>query len=166
MWLLPVPRGSQFAAVVVVLDQRDHAGQQMPLHPLVELRGLDAGGSQQHVDPLLLGELPPPLEQLVHVHVGHLDRLQVPDDERRALLALLVEILHRDDGPDAAGQQLLVLLRTVAVLISTPLVPRLDSSASYTSRFSFSVTVTLSMIFRLPRSRMIDLIFSASSGRT
>ena len=44
--------------------------------------------------------------------------------------------------------------------------PRLPSRASYTSRFSFSVTVTLSMILRLPRSRMIDLTFSASSGRT
>ena len=40
------------------------------------------------------------------------------------------------------------------------------SRASYTSRFSLSVTVTLSMTFRLPRSRMIDLTFSASSGRT
>ena len=32
------------------------------------------------------------------------------NDERRTLLPLLVEVLQRDDAPDAAGQQLLVLL--------------------------------------------------------
>ena len=100
----------KFGEVVVVLDQRDHAGQQVPLHPLAEVRRLHAGRTQQHVDPLLLGEGPPSLEQLVQVHVRHLDRLQVPKHERRALLVLLEEIFQRDDAPDAADQQLLELL--------------------------------------------------------
>ena len=65
---------------------------------------------EQGVDPLLLGEGPPPLEQLLQVHVRHLDRLQVPQQERRSLLVLLVEVLQRDDAPDAADQQLLELL--------------------------------------------------------
>ena len=55
---------------------------------------------------------------------------------------------------------------TMPLSTSTPLTPRFDSSASYTSRRSLSETVTLSMILRLPRSRISDLTFSASSGRT
>ena len=55
-----------------------------------------------------------PCEQLLQVHVRHLDRLQVPQDERRALLVLLVEVLQRDDAPDAADQQLLELLDDAA----------------------------------------------------
>ncbi len=55
---------------------------------------------------------------------------------------------------------------TTVLGTSTPLTPRLPSSASYTSRFSLSVTVTLSMTLRLPRSRIVDFTFSASSGRT
>ena len=46
---------------------------------------------------------------------------------------------------------------TMLLLTSTPLTPRLPSSASYTSRFSLSVTVTLSMTLRLPRSRIVGL---------
>ena len=59
---------------------------------------------KQDVDPLLLGEGPPSLEQFLQVHVRHLDRLQVPQDERRALLVLLVEVLQGDDAPDAADE--------------------------------------------------------------
>ena len=110
MWLLPGPPRPKFADVEVVLDQRDHAGQQVPLHPLREVGRLHAGRAQQHVDPLLLGEGPPSLEQFLQVHVRHLDRLQVPQDERRSFLLLLVEILQRDDAPDAADQQFLELL--------------------------------------------------------
>ena len=49
---------------------------------------------------------------------------------------------------------------TMLLLTSTPFTPRLPSSASYTSRFSLSVTVTLSMTLRLPRSRIdgLDLL--------
>ena len=43
---------AKFGKVVVVLDQRDHAGQQVPLHPLFEVRRLHAGRTQQDVDPL------------------------------------------------------------------------------------------------------------------
>ena len=56
--------------------------------------------------------------------------------------------------------------RTRVLGTSIPFTPRLPSSASYTSRLSLSVTVTLSMILRLPRSRIVDFTFSASSGRT
>ena len=49
-------------------------------------------------------------------------------------------------------------------MTSTPFTPRLDSRASYTSRFSFSVTVTLSMILRLPRSRIDGLDFLGFVG--
>ena len=65
---------------------------------------------KQDVDPLLLGEGPSSLEQFLQVHVRHLDRLQVPQQERRPLLILLEEILQGDDAPDAADQQLLELL--------------------------------------------------------
>lgn len=40
--------------------------------------------------------------------VPHLDRLQFLNHERRAFLSLLVKILHCDDAPDAACEQLLV----------------------------------------------------------
>ena len=44
----------KFGEVVVVLDQRDHAGQKVPLDPLLKVCWLHAGRTQQHVDPLLL----------------------------------------------------------------------------------------------------------------
>ena len=71
----------QFGQIVVVLDQRDQPGQQMPLHPLREVGRLHAGRPQQGVDPLRFGERPARLEQFLQVHVGHLDRLQVPQQE-------------------------------------------------------------------------------------
>ena len=82
----------------------------MPLHPLLEVRRLHAGRTQKGVDPLLLGEGPASLEQFLQVHVRHLDRLQVAQQEGRSLLILLEEILQRDDAPDAADEQLLELL--------------------------------------------------------
>ena len=101
----------KFADVVVVLDQRDHPGQQVPLHPLarscVGSMPVERSSTSIHCSSV---NASPPLEQLLHVHVRHLDRLQVLDDERRSLLPLLVEVLQRDDAPDAADQQLLVLL--------------------------------------------------------
>ena len=37
---------AKLGKVVVVLDQRDHAGEQVPLHPLLEVRRLHAGRTQ------------------------------------------------------------------------------------------------------------------------
>ena len=56
--------------------------------------------------------------------------------------------------------------RTYESGTSASLMPRLESSASYESRFSLSLTVTLSITLNEPRSRILLLTFSASSGRT
>ena len=71
----------KFTDVEVVLDQWNHAAEQVPLHSLFKLSWLVTAGSQQCVDPLLFGEVSPPFEQLIHVHVGHLDRLEFFDGE-------------------------------------------------------------------------------------
>ena len=112
--------GAEFADVVVVLDQRDHPAEQVPADAGLELRGLVAGRPQEHVDPLLLGEFTPKREQLLHVEVRHLNRLDVFDDERRALLVLLVEILHRDNAPDAPDEQFLELLDELRADVGPP----------------------------------------------
>lgn len=104
----------QFGEVVVVLGQRNHARQKVPFDALLKVCWLHAGRTQQDVDPLLFGERAASLEQLVHIHVRHLDRLQVAQQERRALLRLLVEIFEGGDAPDAADQQLLELLDDIA----------------------------------------------------
>jgi len=103
------PSRSQLAAVVVVLNEREHPHQQVPLDPLVQVRRLHACGAAQHVDPLFLREGLASLEQALQVHVGHLNRLEVADGEGRALLSLLEVVVHGDDAPDAADQQLLEL---------------------------------------------------------
>jgi len=73
----------------VVLDERDHPCEQVPLDPFVQIGRLHAGRAAQHVDPLRFDEAPAALEQPIQVHVRHLDRLQVADAEWRALAALL-----------------------------------------------------------------------------
>ena len=49
-------------------------------------------------------------EQLLHVHRGHLDRLQGENGEGRDLLPLFIEVIESDDAPDPASEQFLVLL--------------------------------------------------------
>ena len=50
--------------------------------------------------------------------------------------------------------------------ISTPFSPRFENSDSYLSFFELSRTVILSITEYCPCSLILDLIFSASSGRT
>ena len=102
--------GSQFAGVVVVLDEGHHARQQMPFHALVQIGRLHAGRAAQHVQPLPLAKTTPALEQGLQIHVRHLDGLEVADSEGRALATLLEEVMQGDDAPDAPHQQLFELL--------------------------------------------------------
>ena len=101
---------TQLADVVVVLHKGDHPRQEMPLHSRLQRRGLHAGRAQEHVDPLFTREMRAPLAQFVHVHVRHLDGLELPNQKRRSPLSLFVEILERHQRPDSAHQELLVLL--------------------------------------------------------
>jgi hypothetical protein len=59
------PPRAEFHEIVVVLDKWDHAGQQVPLYPVVEVRGFHAGGPKQDVDPLILCEFPSRREQFL-----------------------------------------------------------------------------------------------------
>ena len=71
--------------------------------------GLEADASQQQVDPLVAGELAAPLDVLVEVETGKLDRLQVGNVERAALGPLFDgPELDVHDRPDPALQQALI----------------------------------------------------------
>ena len=100
---------TQLAEVVVVFHQRNHAGQQMPFHPFLETGRLHARGSNQCINPEFLGKRLATLEQARHIHVGHLNRLQIGHQKRRSLLVLFEPIMQGDDAPDAAHQQLFIL---------------------------------------------------------
>ena len=96
----------QLAQVVVVLDQRDQPRQMQPLHPFVELGRLHAAAAQHQVDPFIVGEARPRVLHLVDIEPRHLDRRQVADDKRTAVLVRFIkEVFHLDDAPDTAAKQ-------------------------------------------------------------
>ena len=99
----------QLAQVVVVLHQRDHPRQQVPLHTFLEAGWLHARRAQQRVNPLFFGEPLAASEQLLHVHVWHLDRLEIRHHEGRGALVLFEPVVQRHDAPDAAHEKLLEL---------------------------------------------------------
>ena len=72
----------QFTDIVVVLDEGDHSCQQVPPHAPVKHCWLHTGRAEQDVDPFLFAKCLPAFEEFLHVHVRHLDRLQIIDSER------------------------------------------------------------------------------------
>ena len=58
---------------------------------------------------MVVGKRLASVEQRLHVHVRHLDRLEILDDEGRPLLVLFVDVAQRDNAPYAARQKLLEL---------------------------------------------------------
>ena len=82
----------------------------MPLHGLIQGRGLHADGADQSLAPLQCIQRCAPGEQLLHVHVWHLDRLEQRNAKRRPRLAFLVVIAQGCDHPDAAHKELFVFL--------------------------------------------------------
>lgn len=95
---------TQLAEVEVVLYKRNHARQQQPFLALRERIRLIAARAQLTPQPLVLGELPPSLFQLVDIHMGHLDGRQPTDMDRGGVLVLLDKfVLQSHDAPDAAA---------------------------------------------------------------
>src|ERR1035437_4634940 len=82
----------------------------MPFDPILKVRRLDARRTKQDVDPLLFSERSSRLKQLLQVHIRHLNRLQIPQQEGGPLLILFEEIFQGDDAPNPAHEKLLKLL--------------------------------------------------------
>ncbi|MNQ39954.1 hypothetical protein D3C85_535930 [compost metagenome] len=101
---------AKLADVVVVLNEGNHAGQQVPLHIFCQGRRFHADRANQRFAPLHGGQCCAPVKQLLHVHIGHLDRFEQRHPKRRAALALLVVVAQRGDYPDTTYQQLFVFL--------------------------------------------------------
>ena len=101
---------AKLAAVVVVLDEGNHPGEQMPFRAHIEMSRFHAGRAQQHIHPLVFTEILTCLQQRLHVHVGHLNWLEVMHREGRTFRALFEEVVHRHDAPDTSRQELLELL--------------------------------------------------------
>ena len=107
--------GTKLTKVEVVLYQRDHTRQQEPLLTLSQGIRLHADGTQQDVHPFFLGERFPALLQLIDVHVGHLDRRQLPDLYRIAVLLVLLDelVIQLHDAPNTTAEQPVELLRVL-----------------------------------------------------
>ena len=96
---------SQLTQIVVVLYQRNHAGEQVPALTLFEVAGLHARRAQQYIDPLVVCESFTPFKKCLHVHIGHLDRLELSHRKRRAALVFFKLIFECNDAPDTTYQQ-------------------------------------------------------------
>ena len=90
----------QFAEVVVELDERNHADEEVHALARGERAGFVTGGAQDERDPFIGGELTAPGDDLVDIEVGHLDRREVDDVEWRVLRTLAV---FRGPGLDGGG---------------------------------------------------------------
>ena len=103
---------SQLAEVEVVLHQGDHTQEKQPLFPIGQLIRLHADGTQEHIDPFILGESLSTLLQLIKIHMRHLDGCQLPNTDKGFIFLLrltirkhnvrilLVVVFQLDDAPD------------------------------------------------------------------
>ena len=111
-----------------MLHQRNHALQKVQFFLFRQSSRLHALGAQQHVHPLLGGEVCALRDHLVQVQIRQLDGLQAGDTEggilRTALLLfalfivkgiILIGIGDAGDAPDAAHEDFGVLNRIFAL---------------------------------------------------
>src|SRR5690606_27694939 len=103
------PAWTQFTDVVIVFNERNHPSQNVPLHIDTQCRRLHTDRPYQTLAPLVRCQSSSPLEELVHIHVRHLDWLEQRYPEWRTGLPFLVVITQSGNDPDTTNQQLLVL---------------------------------------------------------
>ena len=107
---LPGALGAELHQVVVALHVGDQAQDLEHFGALGELRGVQAHGCDQQVDPLLRREVAPGVGVLLEGEPGQLDRLQARDVPRGGLGALQGgEVRHVGHAPHTTGEQAVVV---------------------------------------------------------
>ena len=105
--------GTQFHQVVVALAVGHQSRKLEQLGAPSQLRGVQAYGAYQHVDPLVLSEARAPFHVALEVEPAHLDGLQVHQDVGRLVARLIGLVGQVRDAPYSRHQQAPVLLHRV-----------------------------------------------------
>ena len=105
---------SQFTKVIVVLNEREHAGELQPFLPCAEPVGFHTRGTEQNGDPLIFGEGTAAVLYFLHINVRHLNRREFCNSDRRGLLVFFnVFIFKAHNAPNAAAEQAVILRHIV-----------------------------------------------------